>query len=200
MIAIGQDRQVYLTWADTSLGRWKVYYALSSDGGVSFSTPIPVNPEVAGLSYQNPALAVGQDGRIHIAWEESQNGYWDIYYAYSADGKTFSSAVRVNDDIPQTDQVRPALAVGGDAKVYLAWQDNRHGNWDIYSARSTNNGDTFEQDMLVNIETLGQQADPAIGIDSQGRVHIVWADGQPGTWRVEYAHSEGEGFTRWAAW
>ncbi len=194
-IAIGPDSKIHLVWADTSSGAWNVRYSHSTDGGATFHQPVPVGAEAGGMR-AHPALAVDPHGRIHVAWEEGRTGSRDIIYAYSDNGEMFSPPMRVNDDATQADQARPALAVGRDGTAYLAWQDNRNGDWDVYLARLANGSDTFGPNQRVNVEPHGQQVDPAIGIDSQGRVHVVWADDQSGPWRVYYAHSEGESFGR----
>ena len=195
-IAIGPDSKIHLVWADTSSGDWNVRYSYSTDGSATFHQPVPVGAQAGGAMREHPALAVDPHGRIHIAWEEGRDGSRDITYAYSDNGETFSPPMRVSDDATQADQARPALAVGRDGTVYLAWQDNRNGDWDVYSARLANGSDTFGPNQRVNVETRGPQVDPAIGVDSQGRVHVVWADDQSGTRRVYYAHSEGETFSR----
>lgn len=194
VLSIGPDSQIHLAWTGPGSGDWNNYYARSTDGGTTFSQPILVDAEAGSILREHPALAVGLDGRVYIAWEDKYNGNWDVYYAYSADGTTFSPAVRVNDDTTLSDQMRPTLAVGRDSTVYLAWQDQRNGDWDIYSARLADNDNTFGLNAQVNVETRGQQVDPAIGVDSQGQVHMVWADDQSGKWMIYYARSEGEGF------
>ena len=196
MLAIGPASQIHLAWADRSSGTWEVYYARSTDGGVTFSEPIPIDTEATGVARGHPSLAVDSDGSVHIAWEEIRSKDWDIYYARSDDGETFSAPVRVDDSVTDTDQARPALAVGRDGSVHLVWQDSRNGDWDIYYARSTNRGASFEANMQVNDETLSQQEDPVISVDSRGRVHVAWADKRSGAWAIYYARSEGDGFGR----
>ena len=193
-LAVGPENGIYLAWADKRSGNWDVYYAQSSDEGRSFSQPVTVDFETTGAAHGHPVLAVGPNGRVHIAWEDRRNGNWDIYYAHSDDGETFSPPVRVNDDATDRDQARPALAVGRDGSVHLAWQDSRNGDWDIYHARSTDGGASFGANVRVNDETRGQQEDPVIGVDSQGRVHVAWADERSGAWAIHYARSEGDSF------
>ena len=194
VLTVGPDNQLHLAWADKRTGTWAVYYARSTDGGASFSTPIPVVSDEMGTARGHPALAMGPGGRVHVAWEERWNGNWDIYCARSDDGETFSSPVQVNDDATGTDQARPALAVGSDGSIFLAWQDSRDGDWDIYTAHSTDGGTSFGANARVNDETRSQQEDPVIGVDGQGRVHVAWADKRSGVWALYYARSEDDGF------
>ncbi len=193
-MAISPDNQIHLAWADKRTGTWDVYYARSTDGGASFSTPIAVVTDAKAAARGHPALAMSPDGQVHITWEDQRSGDWDICYARSDDGETFSSPVQVNDDATDTDQARPALAVGRDGSVHVAWQDSRSGDWDIYTARSTDGGTSFGANVRANDEARSQQEDPVIGVDSQGRVHVAWADRQSGAWAIHYTRSEGAGF------
>jgi hypothetical protein len=195
-VAIDPDDVIHLAWADTSSGIWDIYYALSTDGGDTFSEPIQINAEATSAVRGHPTLAVGSDGRVHVAWEEMRDGDWDIYYAHLESGGSFSAPIQDSDDATGTDQTRPAIAVERDGTVHLAWQDSRAGNWDIYYARSTDGAASFEANLRVNEETRGQQVDPAIGVDGQGRVHVAWADDRSVAWAVYHARSEGEGFLR----
>jgi hypothetical protein len=196
VLAIDPDNVIHLAWADTSSGIWDIYYTRSTDGGVTFSKPMKVNVEATGAACGHPTLAIGLDGSVHVAWEEMRDGDWDIYYARLEGVEAFSSPTLVSDDAAGTDQIRPAIAVGRDGSVHLAWQDSRAGNWDVDYARSTDGGDTFGANLRVNEETRGQQIDPAIGVDGQGRVHVTWADDRSAAWAVYHTRSEGESFLR----
>lgn len=195
-LTIDPDNVIHLAWADTSSGIWDIYYTRSTDGGVTFSGPMQINAEATGAARGHPTLAVGSDGNMHVAWGEMRDGDWDIYYARSENGETFSSLTRVSDDATGTDQVRPTIAVEQDGTVHLAWQDSRAGDWDIYYARSTDAGDTFGANLRVNEETRSQQVDPVIGVDGRGHVHVAWADDRSAAWAVYHTRSEGEGFLR----
>jgi len=193
---VGLDNQVHLAWADSSSGIWDVYYASSSGGGDDFSQPVAVDVGTTGAARGHPTLAVGPDGSVHVAWEEMRSGNWDIYYARSDGGEAFSSPILLNDDAMHTDQVQPAMVVGRDGTVHLAWQDSRAGDWDIYYTRSIDGGASFTANLRVNEEAHSQQVDPAIGVDSQGRIHVTWADDLSGDWVIYHTRSEEEGFLR----
>ena len=195
-LVVGSDHQIHLTWADNSSGTWDVYYARSADGGANFSQPVTVDSEATGAARGHPTLAVGPDGSVYVAWEDTRGGDWDIYCARSDDGQAFSPPVLADDDATGKDQAQPTIVVGRDGTVYLAWQDSRGGDWDIYYARSADGGASFSENVRVNDETRSQQVDPTIGVDSQGRVHVIWTDDQSGARTIYYAGSEGEGFLR----
>ncbi len=55
--------------AATDLGSGQVRFARSTDGGASFSTPIPINDADIGFAVN---LAVGADGAVYVAWEAEE--------------------------------------------------------------------------------------------------------------------------------
>ncbi|UCE74117.1 MAG: hypothetical protein JSV56_00050, partial [Methanomassiliicoccales archaeon] len=79
------------------------------------------------------SITINSDGYMCVAWE---GGSIDIYFANSTDGGAiFSPSQRVNDDIGADYQRLPSLALRN-RTIYIAWQDNRNGNYDIYFSRS----------------------------------------------------------------
>jgi len=196
VLAVGPDGEVHLAWADRSSGDWDVYYILSTDRGATFGQPAQVGDAPANAARGHPALAVGPDGAAHLAWEEMRSGRWNVYYARADSGTPFSKLIPVDDAADSTDQVRPAIAVGLDGSIHLAWQDSREGEWNIQYARSNDGGTSFGAGLRVNVETLGEQADPAIVMNGQGRVHVAWADKRTGAWAIYHARSDGDGFER----
>src|SRR5438128_6907199 len=78
-------------------------YTKSTDGGVSFSAPMTIvdgASQKPGLKFQGEDLAVGKDGRVHVAM--SNNAWklklpeeeWGFYYASLASGAKAFSPVR----------------------------------------------------------------------------------------------------------
>ncbi len=55
--------------AATDLGSGQVRFARSTDGGASFSTPIPINDADIGFAVN---VAVGADGAVYVAWEAEE--------------------------------------------------------------------------------------------------------------------------------
>ena len=137
-----------------------------------------------------PAAAVGADGTFHVAWADGRNAGRgnDIMYTRSTDGNTWSVGAVVNTDSGAADQLMPALAVGADGYVNIAWLDNRNDaaniNYDIYLARGTNG--TFGANQRVTAVSSNPYNDPRtqgtmigdyIGLAAgDGVLYPVWTD------------------------
>ncbi|MBM3839962.1 MAG: hypothetical protein FJ398_18730 [Verrucomicrobia bacterium] len=98
----GTDGVIHLLFAEVD----GPHYANSRDGGATFSPPIPVLDAAArkpGLEFHAEDLAVGKDGRVHVAmscnaWKlKLPQEEWSLHYATLApDAKTFSPVRNLN--------------------------------------------------------------------------------------------------------
>ena len=109
---------------------------------------------------QSVALDMGICDDLHIAWQSNKNRYWDIYYSNSVDEL---SPFRYETQITNTtsNSIRPSISVNRTGKRMIAWNDNRNGDFTIYTARSLEgyNCDqkSCETKMLKNYEDqIGQ--------------------------------------------
>jgi len=66
--------------------------------------------------------------------------------------------------------------VTGDINVYAVWSDNSSGSYKVYFTMSGNGGDSFDTPVPVDDTSLGEQFSPAIAVDDNGDVFIVWED------------------------
>lgn len=194
-------KDVYVTWgADKG-----VFVAHSGNGGKSFETAkMGVKTEDKGMNatYRSggmPFLAADQaNERLYLAWQDTRFGDRDVLVSASGDGgKTWSEPARVNDD-PKGDghdQFFPALGVGPDGVVDLAWYDRRddpgHVMLNLYYSYSTDGGATW----APNQKVTEKPTDPSkshhqngavflgdyIDLDSSlGAAHPVWVDTRNG--------------------
>ena len=192
-LTLDDQGNIYVCYGhyDMSTFNIDVYFTKSTDGGISFTTPVLVN-DTTRAAQAHPSIAVDSSGNIiYIAWDDARNPVnipnLDIYMAKSTDGGlTFGPSVRVDDTGSDSlDQEAPSIGCtqGGDT-VYVVWWDERNDigddNLDIYFSRSINGGQTFESNILVN-DTVGttwkRQWDPSVWLDNSGTIYVVWDDG-----------------------
>ncbi|MGQ9584351.1 MAG: CARDB domain-containing protein [Anaerolineae bacterium] len=150
-----------------------------------------------------PSITRDLSGTLYVVWEDGRNGETtdrDIYFARSSDrGTTWSPAVRVNQDGPGSNQRTPKIVYDDSSgRLYAVWQDFRRGHGDIFFARSSDGGDTWEEPLggPVN-DDLGEAAQlrPSIAVDGDGVVYLVWQDRRNGNDDVYFAASENGGLT-----
>ena len=185
-ITVDGTGTIYVVWFDyrnfADLNYIDVYLDKSIDGGSTWGTDILVSTSTNGAyPWQfDPSIAVDDgSGRVYVSftdyssWTSTIPDMGDVRVAVSSDrGTTFQSAVTVNDDVTLEQQSWSHIAVSpvtGD--VYVVFQDRRSGtDWDIYSAKSTNGGQYFSNNVRVNDASERDQHEPDVSVGENGVV------------------------------
>lgn len=175
-LAISDASNLFVAWQDGRYGGLsnnRIFFARSTDGGatwqghISITADLPISPAV---DQRVPRLAYDKgNGRLYVVWQDNRNGNYDIYFASSSDlGVTWTPSVRLNDDAGPAHQMNPSLAVREGGHVYVAWQDQRNGNDDIYFTRSHDAGATWPYSNTFVTDdpssTAQAQRQPSIGV------------------------------------
>jgi hypothetical protein len=94
--------------------------------------------------------------------------------------ENFGNNIRVdNTSTDLTNQTWPDIAIFGN-NIYVVWNDNRLSgihNTNIFFAKSTDNGLSFNTNIRIDDAPIGAAACPSIAVDkTQGNIYVVWAD------------------------
>jgi len=143
----------------------------------SFGQNKKVNSGLDNLNCNSPVTVCDSSGNIWVAWHAGPIGNRDIYVGKLAAGaEEFGSSVRLTDEA--TDQCNPAIALDSTNKLYVVWQDNRQGDWDIYVSTSID-GISWSPETMANDPNDNHQVNPAIVIDGQSpdqQAQVVWQE------------------------
>jgi hypothetical protein len=82
--------------------------------------------------------------------------------------------------------VNPQIAVQGN-NVYVVWQDNTPGNYDIFLQRSLSNGTKFNGRNLSNNNSTSEM--PQISV-SAAHTYIAWRDNDRGEYKIFFKHAQ----------
>jgi len=145
---------------------------VSSSGAVVDSAPFTISAEPG--SQMNPALAFAGMNSL-VAWQDSRNGWLDIYCARVSPDGTVLDPEGISISGSTYLQYEPVVAT--DSNDYLVvWSEyiNSQQRNDIYSARVTSAGVVL--DSLLGISVLPeQQAAPAVAFDGENYL-VAWHD------------------------
>jgi len=158
----------------------------------SFGKNKRVSLGLDNLGNAAPATVRDSTGNIWVVWHAGPAGSRDVYLAMLAEGaSSFTGSIQLTAD--SADQCDPAVAVAGSDKLYVVWQDNRRGNWDVYVSTSVD-GVSWSAERLVT-DSNDNQINPAIAIDgsSPSRAYVVWQDDRGGNQDI-YVASSSDGF------
>lgn len=127
-LATGPDGAVYVVWRKIFAGDVRdIAIARSTDGGATFSEPVPVHRDgwvFPGCPHAGPTIAIDEAGGVHVAWYTGKEGAQGTYYAASTDGgRSFGTPIGLLTGEWVPPSIARVAAAGG--SVWLAWDDRR---------------------------------------------------------------------------
>lgn len=175
--------EVLVGWADFGFSPAKVRASRSTDGGVSFgSNNILSNNSVAG---NGACPVIDPDGTYYMFWRDSwQDSLW---VTRSTDqGANWSPDRGIVDMNPLPSSLPGGFRIvnlpSADADpltgdLLVVWNDQRYGDPDILSIRSTDGGQSWSTPIRIN-DDPGSEAQffPWVTFDETGIAHVVWYD------------------------
>lgn len=184
-----------------------IYFAASPDGGRTFAKPVKVADlgAVALGRHRGPRLAILKNALVVsaiVGESKSTNPHahgnpegGDLVSWRSTDhGATWKRASTINDVPTSAREGLHAMAAGADGSLFAAWLDLRAKGTQLYGARSTDGGLTWQKNVLMYSSpdgTICQCCHPSLSIDG-GRVFAMWRNALDGS-RDLYLTSSGDG-------
>jgi hypothetical protein len=197
-IAVDSSGTVHLVYLDGEPAAADVFYARSFDGGRRFSPAIRVNSEpgsaIATGSIRGAQIAIGRNGRVHVAWNGSARAIPGGSESHGAPGSPMLYA-RSNPDgtafEPQRNLMTRTMnldgggsvAADGDGRVYVAWHAHPAGDdapgeetRRLWMARSGDDGATFSAESLIESVPAGVCACCAVRLFAapDGRLALMY--------------------------
>ena len=178
VIACAPGNSVHIVWADNTGGEMALYHGQSSDGSSWSTFPIPNG------TGSTPALAVGYDGILHLAWQspDTDTGLDEIWYM-QFDGVSWSLPENIS-ATPEEASTVPSIAVAPDNTVHIVLQETLASNTAIYHASGQPGTWTQPEDVSGTLESAKF---PALGINSVGHGFLLWDEGSVIMGRELYA-------------
>ena len=189
---------------------------------VSGDTPGAGDANAVGLKrvVQGSSPNIAPDGSVYVTWldstdDESQEGVGELYVARSDDGVSFNkpilaATIREAAYTPRTAGFRywatsfPQTSVGPDGAVNIAYGALNPArpvdDGDIYFIRSEDSAETWSRPVTLGADRGSSlQFYPAIDVDEQGGIHVMWGDMRDSPeqtrYHVYYTRSEDNGAT-----
>jgi Neuraminidase (sialidase) len=144
-IALSPEGVIYVAWGDDTEGQYDVFLRYSTDTGNTWS---PERNITAQVKRQNrlPSIAVDANGTLYAAWahkERHKDGdvvtvAREVFLQYSPDGgETWSTPYGVSRGPSLSAIVRPELTLDPIGNLYVIWEEEDSGNFEIYLSRGT---------------------------------------------------------------
>jgi len=177
------DRNVYFTSSTNAGSTW--------GDGVQNNNDVRVDDAPPGSDLRDFDFARDRSsGKLYAVYADNRRGgSFDIFITSSSDnGKTWGDGhlndndVAVHEDIAAA-QIHPVIALAGDGTLFVAWEDYRFVDADVFIARSTDGGLTWIDEVRLNgdmpIGNGRRQTYPALTAN-QSSAFAAWADDRNG--------------------
>jgi hypothetical protein len=137
-----------------------------------------------------PQIAV-QGNNIYVVWQDNTPGNYDIFFTHSSDnGNSFAPVLNLSNNSGTSEL--PQIAVQGN-NIYVVWQDNTPGNYDIFLQRTLSNGTKFKYRNLSN--NNGTSELPQLSVSSNN-IYVIWKDNNDtGVHKMFFKHGQKDNAT-----
>ncbi len=190
IVTAGSDIHIAWTIFDTFFGLAEDFYARSSDGGATFSSPLLVSPN-DGVNSIAPAIAADTAGTVAITWTDPilfTNTPGAGVSVSTDTGRTFSEPVPFPGLILCSN-----VAISGD-NVFVAWAEGPSFQEQIRAAHSANRGVSFA--VPVDIEPSTERSScPQMATGADGTVFVAWQEGEQSIGRILFSRAAAGGST-----
>jgi len=191
--AIDSNNRIHIVYYDDTPGNREIYYMRSTDAGTTWSAAKRLTWST-GLSHY-PAVAVDSGDAVHVAFYDDTPGNSEIYYRKSPDGgATWSALKRLTWTLYAS--YSPDIAIDSKDVIYLVCEDYSPGYSEVYYRESLGGATWSTLKRLT--WTAGDSGSPAIAINPEDHIHLVWSDGTPGNDEIYHKKST-DGGTTWSA-
>jgi hypothetical protein len=117
-----------------------------------------------------------EGNNVYVVWQDNSSGNYDVYFAHSPDnGKNFETIKNLSKNIG-TSELPQVTAEGNN--VYVVWQDNSSGNYDVYFKPSSSDGTKFKSTRDLS-RNNGTSQFPKLA-SYNDNFHVVWKDDSSG--------------------
>ena len=170
---------LYFT-AFTLILSFSIFFLLTSENANSIEPKSIYFGEETNISNNNGTSELPQvtaeGNNVYVVWQDNSSGNYDVYFAHSPDnGKNFESIKNLSKN-NGTSELPQVTAEGNN--VYVVWQDNSSGNYDVYFKPSSSDGTKFKSTRNLS-KNGGTSQYPKI-TSHNDVFHVVWKDDSNG--------------------
>lgn len=179
---------VYVVWKDDTPGNYEIYFRKSTDYGATWQAKQRLT-NYAGNSF-DPRVAVS-GANVYVVWEDETSSNFEIYFRQSTDdGATWQATKRLTNNAGSSRDVE--IATGG-ADVYVVWEDDSPGHYEIYFRKSADYGASWQgKKRLTN--NLFWSRQPSLAV-SGSNIFVVFAENSEGSAEIGHLKSGDYGAT-----
>lgn len=203
-LAQAEDSNVYAVWMDDSLGNYEIFFKRSYSG-ITLAEPYQNLSDNSGVS-SYPSIAV--DGNnLYVVWydtsaipdnpePENPDRNPDVFFMKSIDGGSSWSEIKNISKNVSNSETWGISIVADSSNLYVAWSDDGLLSNDIFFTKSTDWGDTWDEQPINISNNLSDSYSirASMAVDSDN-IYVVWEDVKGGIMRSFFNRSTDGGLS-----
>lgn len=184
-VAVDKNGNINIVWFEVPSGGTvpDVFFSRSTDGGITFSTPLDISLSIPAIIREWPEIALDLSGNINVVWTnefQRQSGsplIVDVYYTRSSDGgASFSPPLNLSQDGSGAPAEAAPLGVDSSGNISVVWEKDviipgTSGSAEVRFSHSAD-GVHFSAPVTISNNTFGEA--PLMALDSSGSVNVVY--------------------------
>lgn len=183
----GDGSNVSVVWADERNGNWELYWMISKNNGYTWEDGLGHAGQDRRLTttgdFQHAIAVNGSNIYVVYTTENWPGPTYNIYYLNSSDnGVTWNLPVLLSG--PNSASFAPDIDVFGN-NIWVMWNDNRDGSYEIFSKNSTDGGITWSNDTRLTEMDYYDSGAPKIALEDT-TINVVWEDERNGNPDIYY--------------
>jgi len=124
---------IVAAWEDNRNGNWDVYGCIVSSHSVVTTPDFRFDDDATGANQVGVSVASDQLGNIYAAWGDERDLLYWIRFSYLIAGESkFNASIEVSRPGNNDMQRRPSVIATEPGRVFVAWQDDKTGTYDVY--------------------------------------------------------------------
>jgi hypothetical protein len=158
-----------VTWESSPIGQFQVdhYLRRYAANGVPLGDEVKVNTDPPANPGLGSTVALNDAGQCVVAWPSVQG---PLAQRFGADGMPLGSPISVSAAVSEYS----GAGIEEDGDFVVAWLRHTGNVSDLLARRHSSSGAPLGEEFRVNTSTGRRLAVPAISIDGQGNLGVVW--------------------------
>lgn len=178
-ITIDLNDHIHVVYQDNTLENFEIYHKKSEDGGKTWTTRRLTQSFTWS---EDPTITVDRNNHIHVVYFEYSIGDYEIYAKKSKNGGVdWSTRKLAQSPVPPEEKT---TAVDSNNHIHEVWEDNESGNYEIFYKISKDRRKSWKSKRLT--WNSGCSRSPAIALDSNNHVYVVWEDNTSGNYEIYF--------------
>jgi len=170
-LAVGPSGTVYMVWSDNRNGAQDVFFAKSTNGGLTWSANVVVNDRTGVDVHTYPRIAVDSQERLFVTWTNFSGFARPMFDSSTDGGATWGTDLTLGEASAPSGVSH--IAVGRNDIIHVAWLDYRSGDAGVYYARSLDHGASFLAEARAIAPGATRESYPRVATTWDGTVHIL---------------------------